>query len=92
MTSRSNRLLGPDTRPCVQKRVIVTPAIVKQCVKQGGVISPLLFSCYIGKHSSQLQHSSLGCHVGTSYAGALCYAESIALVQSLILKKDDYYM
>ena len=24
MTSRSNRLLGPDTRPCVQKRVIVT--------------------------------------------------------------------
>ena len=25
MTSRSNRLLGPDTRPCVQKRVIVTP-------------------------------------------------------------------
>ena len=26
MTSRSNRLLGPDTRPCVQKRVIVTPA------------------------------------------------------------------
>ena len=28
MTSRSNRLLGPDTRPCVQKRVIVTPARV----------------------------------------------------------------
>ena len=27
MTSRSNRLLGPDTRPCVQKRVIVTPAM-----------------------------------------------------------------
>ena len=26
MTSRSNRLLGPDTRPCVQQRVIVTPA------------------------------------------------------------------
>ena len=24
VTSRSNRLLGPDTRPCVQKRVIVT--------------------------------------------------------------------
>ena len=28
MTSRSNRLLGQDTRPCVQKRVIVTPASV----------------------------------------------------------------
>ena len=27
MTSWSNRLFGPDTRPCVQKRVIVTPAI-----------------------------------------------------------------
>ena len=29
---------------------------------------------------SQLQHSGLGCHVGTSYAGAFGYADGIALV------------
>ena len=43
-------------------------------VKQGGVISLLLFSCYIDNLFIQLQHSGLGCHVGCSYAGAFGYA------------------
>ena len=51
---------------------------VSNCVKQGGVISPLLFSCYIDKRFSQLEHSGLGCHVGISYTGAFCYADDIA--------------
>ena len=49
-------------------------------VKQGQVISPLLFSCYIDKLFSQLQHSGLGCHLVTSYAGAFGYANGIAPV------------
>ena len=49
-------------------------------VKQGVVISPLLFSCYIDNLFSQLQHSGLGCHVGLSYAGAFGYADDIALL------------
>ena len=49
-------------------------------VKQGGVISPILFSCYINKLFSQLEHSGLGCHVGTSYEGAFGCADDIALV------------
>ena len=53
---------------------------VSNGVKQGGVISTLLFSCYIDKLFSQLQHSSLGWHVGTSYAGAFGYSDDIALV------------
>ena len=48
-------------------------------VKQGGVISPLLFNCYIDKLFSQLQHSGVGCQVGTSYIGAFGYADDIAL-------------
>ena len=35
-------------------------------VKQGGVLSPLLFSCYIDNLFTQLQHSGLGCHVSSS--------------------------
>ena len=50
---------------------------VSNGVKQGGVISPLLFSC---KLFSRLEHSDLGCHVGTSYPGAFGYADDIALV------------
>ena len=53
---------------------------VSNGVKQGGVISPLLFSCYIDNLFSQLQHSGLGCHVGLSYAGAFGYADDIALL------------
>ena len=53
---------------------------VSNGVKQGGVISPLLFSCYIDNLFSQLQHSGLGCHVGLSYAGAFGYADDIAIL------------
>ena len=49
-------------------------------VKQGGVISPLLISCYIDNLFTQLQHSGLDCHVGCSYAGAFGYADDIALL------------
>ena len=52
---------------------------VSNGVKQAGVISPLLFSCYID-FLLQLEHSGLGCHVGTSYAEAFGYADDIALV------------
>ena len=48
-------------------------------VKQGGLISPLLFSCHIDNLFTPLQHSSLGCHVGSSYAGAFGYTDDFAL-------------
>ena len=53
---------------------------VSSGVKQGGVISPVLFSCYIDKLFSQLENSGLGCHVGVLHAGAFGYADNIALV------------
>ena len=53
---------------------------VSNGVKQGGVISLILFSCYIDKLFSQLEHSGLGCHVGASYAGAFGYEDDNALV------------
>ena len=49
-------------------------------VKQGRVISLLLFSCYIDNLFTQLQHSGLGCHDGSSYAGAFGYVDDIALL------------
>ena len=62
---------------------------VSNGVKQGGVISPPLFSCYIDNLFAQLQHSGLGCHVSLSYAGAFGYADDIALLDtSLQCLKD----
>ena len=53
----------------------------KTCVKQGEVISQLLFSLYIDElFLLLLKESGMGCHVGLTYAGAFGYADDIALV------------
>ena len=49
-------------------------------VTQGDDISPILFSAYMGKLFKQLKRNSIGFHVGNVYAGALGYADGVALV------------
>ena len=46
-------------------------------MKQGGVLSPELFSVYIDELLTRLKHSGYGCMVGH---GAFAYADDIALV------------
>ena len=53
-------------------------------VKQGSVISPLLFSIYIDKLFTKLEYLGLGCHVGLTYAGAFGYADDITLISPMI--------
>ena len=76
-------------------KILIVNFNVSNGVKQGGVISPILFCCYIDQLFSQLlEHSGLGCHGGVSCAGAFGYADDIALVApfSAMLKKDDRHM
>ena len=49
-------------------------------MKQGGVLSPILFSVYIDELLTRLKHSGYGCMVGHVYCGAFAYADDIALV------------
>ncbi len=56
------------------------PFALMNGVKQGGVLSPTLFTLYINGLLLRLKESGLGCHVGLTYAGAFGYADDIALV------------
>ena len=49
-------------------------------VKQGGVLSPVLFAVYTDGLLLRLQESGIGCHMGGHYAGALAYADDITLI------------
>jgi len=54
--------------------------LVKNGVKQGGVISPVLFCIYIDKLFLELSKSGFGCFIGEVFLGAMTYADNIVLL------------
>ena len=42
-------------------------------VKQGGVLSPILFAVYVDSLLGRLEQSGVGCHIGGHFVGALAY-------------------
>ena len=81
------KLLKRDMCPLVMKLPLQTYMDQKLCVKwndtssgyfgvtngvrQGGILSPLLFSVYIDELLNKLQNSGFGCRIEHLYAGAL---------------------
>ena len=49
-------------------------------VKQGGIISPILFCIYIDDLMRGLANLGVGCYIGDCYVGALAYADDIVSV------------
>ena len=49
-------------------------------VKQGGVLSPTLYSVYIDDMLKKLEMSGYGCHVGDIYTGSIAYADDLILL------------
>lgn len=49
-------------------------------VKQGGIISPILFCIYIDELLCRLQKEGIGCHIGSLFLAALAYADDIVLL------------
>ncbi len=53
---------------------------VSNGVCQGGVLSPLLFTVYLDDLLSTLRVQGIGCHWDSLLAGAVCYADDLALL------------
>ena len=49
-------------------------------VKQGGCLSPMLFTLYLYGLIQKLNHSGIGCHIGRTYCGVFGYADDLAIV------------
>lgn len=49
-------------------------------VRQGGVLSPVLFTVYVDCIISRLQSAGVGCCIGTQYLGCVMYADDLVLV------------
>ena len=49
-------------------------------VKQGGVMSPILFCIYIDDLLFRLSMTGVGCFIGLNFAGALAHADDVVLI------------
>jgi hypothetical protein len=49
-------------------------------VKQGGIMSPVLFTMYVDDLLIRLRDSGLGCRIKDEYIGAIAYADDITLI------------
>ena len=49
-------------------------------VKQGGCLSPMLFTSYLDGWIRNLKHNGIGCHIGITYCGVFSYADDLAIV------------
>ena len=58
------------------------PFNIKQGVKQGAVLSPLLYSLFVNDLLVELEHSGLGVRIGSVFCGAPMYADDLALIAS----------
>ena len=49
-------------------------------VRQGGVLSPILFSVYFDELMTRLKQQPAGCKIGSYFMGAICYADDVTLL------------
>jgi hypothetical protein len=54
--------------------------VAKNGVKQGGILSPVLFCIYFDDLISELTKANIGCFIGNLFVGILAYADDVVLL------------
>lgn len=68
---------------CVRVGMVLSHEFRSVCgVRQGGVLSPLLFAVYVNDIIVQLRAKRLGCCIGDLYLGCVMYADDLILMSS----------
>ena len=53
---------------------------MRNCVKQGGVLYPIIFCVYFDELLKRLESSGMGCNIGHHFYGCVGYADDVKLV------------
>ena len=56
------------------------PFSVTNGVRQGGILSPILFNVYMDELIHKLDVNDAGCHIGRQFTGAFCYADDLTIL------------
>ena len=75
------------TRQCIRVRwgnVVGTPFPCRNGVKQGGVMSPILYSIYMDQLLTRLHNSPYGCEINRVFMGAFAYADDLILLSPTV--------
>ena len=70
----------PDKRLVVVGTILCLNIYVSNGVKQGGVLSSMLFSLYIDPLLEKLKQTDVDCHIHGNFMGVLSYADDITLI------------
>lgn len=54
-------------------------------VRQGGVLSPVLFNLYVNCMLTTLRKRNYGCHIGNLFVGCIMYADDLILLSASVL-------
>jgi hypothetical protein len=57
---------------------------IRAGVRQGGILSPLLFNVYMDDLSTQLSLCGSGCHINRKFVGCVMYADDILLMSASV--------
>ena len=64
--------------------VLSSPYCIYAGVRQGGVLSPFLFACYVDDIILNIINKGLGCHIGLQCMAILMYADDLVLISGSV--------